>query len=144
MAGFLFGCAFAVGVQRLKVEEHLKPKIHEQIGLTENLALERAITLEKGADLYGAMRVLEEELWLHPTNLDAAIALWDIALKVKEPERGGPWRSSSPSKAWRTPIFRRRVAKRSNRVLDLIDRLDPFNQTTPALQEATTETFFEL
>lgn len=91
VGGFLFGVVFALVVKTLGLEEkHLKPRIHESIGLVENPGLEEAARARSLGNPAGAREILEAELRKDPTNRELGLALWDLAIQERTTAHAAP------------------------------------------------------
>jgi len=80
--GFALGAAVAVGVKRFRIEERfIHPAIEAKITVVDNEPVERAMEAFRAGDDKGAMRLLESELRRDPSNVDAELALWNMAVE---------------------------------------------------------------
>ncbi len=79
--GFAFGIVVAGGMKYYRVEErHIHQAIEAKITLLDNTAIEQAMEVSSRGQTTEAVRLLQRELELHPANVDAAVALWNLAL----------------------------------------------------------------
>ncbi len=89
VGGFAFGAGTAVLIRHLKTEEKiLKPKIDAKLGEEENVVIEQAHDLRNQGRLEEARDLLAAETRQHPSNWDANLALWDVALQLGRPQDG--------------------------------------------------------
>jgi len=80
--GFVFGAAVAVLVKRFTIEERfIHPAIEAKITVVDNEPIERAMELHKGGDTERALRLLEAEVRRDASNIDAELALWNMAVE---------------------------------------------------------------
>ncbi len=87
VGGFAFGAGTATLIRHLKTEEKvLKPKIDAKLGEEENLVIEQAADLRNQGRLEEAWELLAAETRAHPSNVDASLALWDLALQLERPQ----------------------------------------------------------
>ncbi len=79
--GFAFGVAAAFVVKYLRIEERFVDQaIEEKITVFDNTAVEQAVEAGRQGRPEEALGQLREELSRNPKNLDAAAALWNLAL----------------------------------------------------------------
>lgn len=88
--GFGFGAFGAMVVHFFGVERHIAPKIAASVGLVENPVLGVADAALRRGDTLAAKAALEAELAGRPNNRDAALVLWDVALKLGEAPSAAP------------------------------------------------------
>jgi membrane associated rhomboid family serine protease len=89
--GFVFGLAVAGGIKYYRIEERfLHEAIESKITLHDNIAVERAMEASSQGRPDEAIRRLHDELKAHPANIDAAVALWNLALPRGEAAGGAP------------------------------------------------------
>lgn len=78
--GFAFGLAVAYGIKHYRVEErYIHESIESKITLVDNTAVERAMEAHGRGDSGKALELLRAELKQRPNNVDAAIAMWNLA-----------------------------------------------------------------
>jgi membrane associated rhomboid family serine protease len=79
--GFAFGLAVAGAIRHYRVEERfVHEAIESKITLVDNTAVDRAMEAGKEGRVGEAFDLLNAELRSHPNNLDAALALWNLAI----------------------------------------------------------------
>ncbi len=87
VGGFAFGAGTAALIRHLKTEEKvLKPKIDAKLGEEENVVIENAADLRNQGRLGEAIELLAAETRAHPSNWEANLALWDVALQMGCPQ----------------------------------------------------------
>ncbi len=80
--GFGFGAVVALAVKRFAIEErYIHPAIEAKITVVDNEPVERAMEAFKAGDEERAMRLLEAEVRRDPGNIDAELALWNMAVE---------------------------------------------------------------
>ncbi len=81
--GFVFGLAVAWGVKRFAIEERfIHPAIEAKITVVDNQPIERAMDVHSAGDHERALELLEAELRRDPGNVDAELALWNMAVEL--------------------------------------------------------------
>ncbi len=89
--GFAFGVGVALVMRRMKVEERvLRPQIDKKLGEEENTAVEEAHDLRQQGRVEEAWQRLLAELRQNPGNVDASLALWDVALATERTAEAAP------------------------------------------------------
>jgi hypothetical protein len=84
--GFGFGVVVAVGLAYWKIEERFVDRaIESKITLVDNTGVERALDLAADGDSGQAFKMLEREVRSNPENVDAAVALWNLAVQTGQP-----------------------------------------------------------
>jgi membrane associated rhomboid family serine protease len=79
--GFGFGLAVAGAIRHYRVEERfVHEAIESKITLVDNTAVDRAMEAGKEGRIGEAFDLLNAELRSHPNNVDAALALWNLAM----------------------------------------------------------------
>jgi membrane associated rhomboid family serine protease len=79
--GFVLGLAAAGALKYYRVEErYIHESIESKITLVDNTAVERALEASSQGRVDEGLQRLRKELKEHPTNLDAAVALWNLSL----------------------------------------------------------------
>ncbi|NOZ93538.1 MAG: rhomboid family intramembrane serine protease [Acidobacteria bacterium] len=81
--GFVFGLAVAAGVKRFAIEERfIHPAIEAKITVVDNQPIERAMEVHGAGDHDRALELLEAEVRRDPGNVDAELALWNMAVEL--------------------------------------------------------------
>jgi membrane associated rhomboid family serine protease len=89
--GFVFGLAVAGGLKYYRVEErYIHQAIESKITLVDNTAVEQALEASSQGRVDEGFARLRKELKEHPTNLDAAMALWNLSLPRGEAASAAP------------------------------------------------------
>ncbi len=87
VGGFAFGAGTAALIRHLKTEEEvLRPKIDAKLGDQQNLVIEQAHELREQGRLEDAWELLAAEVRQNPSNWDAGLALWYVAVELGRPE----------------------------------------------------------
>jgi membrane associated rhomboid family serine protease len=90
--GFVFGLAVAGAIRHYRVEERfVHEAIESKITLVDNTAIERAMEASSQGRTTEAFDLLHSELKTHPNNVDAALALWNLALAHDRASEGAPF-----------------------------------------------------
>ncbi len=85
--GFGFGVLVAVALGHWRVEERfLYGAIEGKITLVDNSGVEQALVTAGDGNHDRAFRLLEQELATDPDNVDAAVAMWNLALLMEKPQ----------------------------------------------------------
>jgi membrane associated rhomboid family serine protease len=78
--GFAFGLAIAGAIRYYRVEErYIHESIEDKITLVDNTAVEKAMDAAVEGRSDEALTLLRNELAQRPNNVDAALALWNLA-----------------------------------------------------------------
>jgi membrane associated rhomboid family serine protease len=81
VAGFVFGVAIAFLIKRLAIEERfVEPSIESRMVVHEAKSIERAFDLSRQGRTEEGLALLERELEGNPCDVDAASALWNLAV----------------------------------------------------------------
>jgi membrane associated rhomboid family serine protease len=84
--GFAVGMVVAAGVAYWKIEERFVDRaIESKITLVDNTGVERALEMAADGDSERAIKMLEHEVRANPENVDAAVALWNLAVQIGRP-----------------------------------------------------------
>jgi membrane associated rhomboid family serine protease len=87
--GFAFGVVFAWAMAHFRIEErYLHPAIESKVTMLDNVAVETALARAGKGDLDWALASLEREIAADPDNVDAAMALWNLAVTRGQAHRG--------------------------------------------------------
>ncbi len=91
VGGFVFGSAGAFAMRKFAIEERfLRPALDAKIDLVSNRALEEALSAKAAGKPDEAFAVLLRETRAQPSNLDAALALWDFAIELGRAREAAP------------------------------------------------------
>lgn len=86
--GFGFGMLAAGVIGYFHVEERfVHKKIESKITLLDNSGVESALDAAADGKHQHALQMLEQELAQNPQNIDAAVALWNLAVLIGQPQR---------------------------------------------------------
>jgi len=93
IGGFAFGFAVAAVLRRQRIEERfihptIESKIHRT--LVDNQAVERALQAQSEGRAEEAFEILRDELQRAPSNHDAALACWSVALDLDRAAEAAP------------------------------------------------------
>jgi len=89
--GFAFGMVVAVGMSHFKVEQkYLHKAIESKITLLDQSSLEEAMAARQDGRHDEALTKLREEVRRSPSNLDAIMAYWSVAVDMRAPEEAVP------------------------------------------------------
>jgi membrane associated rhomboid family serine protease len=90
--GFAFGLVIAGAMRHYRVEERwVHEAIESKITLVDNTAVEQAIEAGKQGRSGEAFELLHAELKSHPNNVDAAVALWNLAMVHDRAPEAAPY-----------------------------------------------------
>lgn len=93
IVGFGFGAVVAWTIRSKRIEErYLHPAIEAKVTSTvvDNSAIDRAMNLHVNGQGDRAIELLVQETRRLPSNRDAALALWSVALESERPAQAGP------------------------------------------------------
>jgi len=93
IGGFAFGAGAAWLIRSKSIEErYLNPAIEQKVSATviDNSAVDQALALHEKGQGDRALQMLAAEVRRHPSNRDAAMAMWSVALDVDRPAEAGP------------------------------------------------------
>ncbi len=86
--GFAFGVVFAAVMAHFRIEDRfIHQAIEDKVTLLENPAVDRAVAKARTGDVEGALEALQHEVAKQPDNVDAAMALWNLAVAHGETAR---------------------------------------------------------
>ncbi len=86
VGGFVFGVGGAFAIRQLRLEERwIAPTLDRKTSYLQNAAVEQAGSQRAAGNAQAAFDTLTRELRAQPTNYDAALALWDVALELGRP-----------------------------------------------------------
>jgi hypothetical protein len=93
VGGFAFGLAAAGGIKAARIEERylhpaLESKVHSSV--VSNEAVERALQLQQDGHVDQALDLLARETQRAPSNLDAALAFWSVAVESGRADEAAP------------------------------------------------------
>jgi len=83
VGGFVCGAGIAFAIRRQRIEEHwLEPALARTVEarVVDNSAVDQALGAYELGDAEGAMSMLGDVVRRQPTNADAAVAYWQVAL----------------------------------------------------------------
>jgi membrane associated rhomboid family serine protease len=81
VAGFVFGVAIAFLIKKLAIEERfVEPSIESRMVVHEAKSIERAFDLSRQGRAEEGLALLERELERNPRDVNAASALWNLAV----------------------------------------------------------------
>jgi membrane associated rhomboid family serine protease len=90
--GFAFGLAVAGGIRHYRVEErYVHEAIESKITLVDNTVIERAMEASREGRVKEAFNLLHAEVKSHPNNVDAVLALWNLAMAHGGTEEAAPF-----------------------------------------------------
>jgi membrane associated rhomboid family serine protease len=90
--GFAFGLATAGAIRHYRVEERfVHEAIEAKITLVDNTAIEQAMEASKEGRSAEAFDLLHAELKSHPNNVDAVLALWNLAVAQGRAPEAAPF-----------------------------------------------------
>jgi hypothetical protein len=79
--GFAFGVIFASVMAHFRIEERfIHQAIEDKVTVLENPDVDRAVAKARMGDVEGAFEALQREVVKQPDNIDAAMALWNLAV----------------------------------------------------------------
>jgi membrane associated rhomboid family serine protease len=93
IGGFVFGVGAAMGMAHWKVEErHVNPNIEGKVNRTvvDNHAVDAALEAQAAGDPQRAYEVLSAEVRRAPSNRDAALAFWSVAVELNRAAEAAP------------------------------------------------------